>query len=90
MTPKEKAIEIYTKMFNQIYNSYSTDFVVRQCALIAVNEVINSLKSFAESDDWKQVKEEIEKAKRNQNNDMTHFLNKLKELLEKTINRYSK
>jgi len=36
------------------------------------------------------VKEEIEKAKRNQNNDMTHFLNKLKELLEKTINRYSK
>jgi hypothetical protein len=35
------------------------------------------------------VKEEIEKAKRNQNNDMTHFLNKLKELLEKTINRYS-
>jgi len=35
------------------------------------------------------VKEETEQAKRNQNNDMTHFLNKLKELLEKTINRYS-
>ena len=35
------------------------------------------------------VKEEIEQAKRNQNNDMTHFLNKLEELLEKTINRYS-
>ena len=35
------------------------------------------------------VKEETEKAKRNQNDDMTHFLNKLKELLEKTINRYS-
>ena len=35
------------------------------------------------------IKEETEKAKRNQNNDMTHFLNKLKELLEKTINRYS-
>jgi hypothetical protein len=35
------------------------------------------------------VKEEIEQAKRYQNNDMTHFLNKLKELLEKTINRYS-
>jgi hypothetical protein len=35
------------------------------------------------------VKEETEKAKRDQNNDMTHFLNKLKELLEKTINRYS-
>jgi hypothetical protein len=36
------------------------------------------------------VREETEKAKRNQNDDMTHFLNKLKELLEKTINRYSK
>ncbi len=35
------------------------------------------------------VEEETEKAKRNQNNDMTHFLNKLEELLEKTINRYS-
>ena len=35
------------------------------------------------------VEEETEKAKRNQDNDMTHFLNKLKELLEKTINRYS-
>ncbi len=35
------------------------------------------------------VKEETEKAKRNQDNDMTRFLNKLKELLEKTINRYS-
>ncbi len=35
------------------------------------------------------VKEEIEKAKRNQNDEMTHFLNKLNELLEKTINRYS-
>ena len=35
------------------------------------------------------VEEETEKAKRNQNNDMTHFLNKLKELLEKTISRYS-
>ena len=35
------------------------------------------------------IKEEIEKAKRSQSNDMTHFLGKLKELLEKTINRYS-
>ena len=35
------------------------------------------------------VKEETEKAKGNQDNDITHFLNKLKELLEKTIDRYS-
>ena len=44
-------------------------------------EICNTMKEM--------VKEEIEKAKRNQNNDMTHFLNKLKELLEKTISRYS-
>ncbi len=35
------------------------------------------------------AKEEMEKAKRNRDSDMTHFLNKLKELLEKTIDRYS-
>jgi hypothetical protein len=35
------------------------------------------------------VKEEMEKAKRNRDNDMTHFLNQLKELLEKTIDHYS-
>jgi len=59
----------------------------------------NLLKTLEDSDKNKKieicnimkemVKEEIEKAKRNQNNDMTHFLDKLKELLEKTINRYS-
>ena len=59
----------------------------------------NLLKTLEDSDKNKKieicnimkemVKEEIEKAKRNQNNDMTHFLDKLKELLDKTINRYS-
>jgi hypothetical protein len=61
MTPKEKAIQIYTKMYNEVYTSYGTDFVAKQCAIIAVNEIIHCLKSFAELDDWKQVKEEIEK-----------------------------
>lgn len=40
MTPKEKAIEIYTKMYNEVYASYGTDFLAKQCALIAVNEII--------------------------------------------------
>jgi hypothetical protein len=35
------------------------------------------------------VKEETEKAKRNQDNDITHFSNKIKELLEKTKDRHS-
>ena len=72
MTPKEKAIEIYTKMFNEIYNSHSTDFVVRQCALIAVNQLFDEIIAFdsqmseAKLFDkdlkyWLEVKEEIEK-----------------------------
>jgi hypothetical protein len=61
MTPKEKAIKIYTKMYNEVYTSYGTDFVAKQCAIIAVNEIIDCLNSFADLDDWKQVKEEIEK-----------------------------
>jgi hypothetical protein len=40
MTPKEKAIEIYTKMYNEVYTSYGTDFLAKQCSLIAVNEII--------------------------------------------------
>jgi len=44
-------------------------------------EICNIMKEMA--------KEEMEKAKRNRDSDMTHFLNKLKELLEKTIDRYS-
>jgi hypothetical protein len=48
-------------MYNEVYTSYGTDFVAKQCAIIAVNEIIDCLKSFADSDDWKKVKEEIEK-----------------------------
>jgi hypothetical protein len=42
MIPKEKAIEIYTKMYNEVYASYGTDFLAKQCALIAVNEILIS------------------------------------------------
>jgi hypothetical protein len=46
MTPKEKAIEIYTKMYNEVYASYGTDFVAKQCALIAVNQLVDEIISF--------------------------------------------
>jgi hypothetical protein len=68
MTPKEKAIQIYTKMYNEIYTSYGTDFVVRQCALVAVDEIISlNIFDYYESDRsirieyWQEVKQEIEK-----------------------------
>jgi hypothetical protein len=46
MTPKEKAIEIYTKMYNEVYASYGTDFLAKQCALIAVNQLVDEIISF--------------------------------------------
>ena len=60
MTHKEKAQDLYNKML-YCFQGHIDEYTAKQCALIAVNEIINSLKCFAESDDWKQVKEEIEK-----------------------------
>jgi hypothetical protein len=76
MTPKEKAEELFAKYYNRIdYNlseeySLLEKFVVKQCALIAVDEIIDSYtkeKSYGYivSDKiipyWEQVKQEIEK-----------------------------
>jgi hypothetical protein len=69
MTPKEKAIQIYTKMYNEIYTSYGTDFVAKQCAIIAVDEILNDYKNYLLHANteykglmyWKEVKNELEK-----------------------------
>jgi hypothetical protein len=73
MTPKEKAIEIYTKMYNEVYASYGTDFLAKQCALIAVNEVVDQwfgIDTYLANGQgelnpnykyWLEVKQEIEK-----------------------------
>jgi hypothetical protein len=72
MTPKEKAQELVDKfrISKAITESYA-----KQCALIAVDEILNTLKIFAEKDTtsrsvvnfsvsrivyWVQVKKEIE------------------------------
>jgi hypothetical protein len=66
MTPKEKAEELIDKfLFVEIAN-YTSMFEVKQCALIAVNEI---LKDREEIDGmriindpyWLEVKQEIEK-----------------------------
>ena len=61
MTPKEKAKELVDKyQFVEIAN-YTSMFEVKQCALIAVDEIIksslmpNSIKPY-----WQEVKNEIE------------------------------
>ena len=70
MTPKEKAIELVTSMsFSKAkVADYETGQMVdvpgnifaKQCALIAVDEVLNVIDNF-EMIYWEEVKQEIEK-----------------------------
>jgi hypothetical protein len=61
MTPKEKAVEIFNKMCNEVDELLPLD--VKECALVAVNEILFIGKDFEEFADryWFKVKEEIEK-----------------------------
>lgn len=61
MTPKEKAIELVEKMS---YNGYDEDhncshYVAKNCALIAVEEVINNCTDIDIWEYWQNVKQEI-------------------------------
>jgi hypothetical protein len=58
MKPQEKAYEIWQKMMNAdlLVDSISA----KQCALVAVDEVLNVIDNF-EMIYWEQVKQEIEK-----------------------------
>jgi hypothetical protein len=70
MTPKEKARELRDKMFLKIPAVYDpTNLphfpIAKEMALIAVDEIIDSLtiKNYSDVDDyeyWKEVKHEIE------------------------------
>jgi hypothetical protein len=82
MTPKEKAQELVQKYYNRFEHTISDEYaevefeVCKECALIAVDEMINILKVFPEKDTTSksvvnfsisrimylvQVKQEIEK-----------------------------
>ena len=71
MTPKEKAEELFSKYYNSIEHTLSEEysphemFVVKQCALIAVDEIIialnyNQWKNTSQIDYFIQVRNEIE------------------------------
>jgi hypothetical protein len=69
MTPKEKAKELYFKMYN-IYGYDDYHLRTKKCALIAVDELINSTLPSCEFggiinnntiEYWEEVKQEIEK-----------------------------
>ena len=75
MTPKEKAKELVDKYYDMKWQSYShkktsiksmTKLSSKQCALIAVDEIISIKllwyqKDTKELDYWQEVKQEIEK-----------------------------
>jgi hypothetical protein len=63
MTPKEKAQELFDKILNEIDKTCDDYFTAKQCALIAVDEIlkicVDSL-GLTELDYWQDVKQEIE------------------------------
>ena len=71
MTPKEKAKELYNKFYNTSSHPHHVESRknnAKQCALIAVDEIIKSNPIKFDEDDnciasywWKEVKQEIEK-----------------------------
>ena len=64
MTPKEKAIELIEKyQFVEIAN-YTSIFEVKECALIAVDEILEITSESYDIDHinyWQGVKQEIER-----------------------------
>jgi predicted proteasome-type protease len=63
MTPKEKAEEIFNKYANEIYQRALTVMqyeICKQCALIAVDEIIKSNAMLPPNLNWQKVKKEIE------------------------------
>ena len=64
MTKKEKAKELVSQFEYYTYNSFTTDYGdsnAKQCALIAVDEIIKVSTNSQNSENyWRQVKQEIE------------------------------
>lgn len=61
MTAKEKAKELYFKYYLQVADGSFPEYNAKQCALIAVDEIISSLP--ASPAYWEQVKHELNKSK---------------------------
>ena len=65
MTPKEKAEELVDKFNKPDTTHYPYVHNAQQCALIAVDEILDMVKhtpiEFIETDYWQEVKQEIER-----------------------------
>ena len=56
MTPKEKAKQLANRMYNNHENMYDA----RQCAIVAVEELIDEVLDLDRLKYWNEVKKEIE------------------------------
>ena len=61
MTPKEKAKELIDKYEFVYIQNYTSMFEVKECALIAVDELLLLVTYQPTIDYWNEVKQEIEK-----------------------------
>jgi hypothetical protein len=67
MTPKEKALDLYWKYYNRIEHTLSEEyskhetFLCKQCALIAVEQILEIIFSDYDWQYWNEVKQELEK-----------------------------
>lgn len=63
MTAKEKAKELYWKYYQNISDTSFPEETAKQCALIAVDEILDNLEDNTGKDIkyWQKVKQEIEK-----------------------------
>ena len=67
MTPKEKAKELfdklilYTRVYHEVFGWENDGDSTKQCALIAVDEILDEVSSLIKIKYWQEVKQEIEK-----------------------------
>jgi hypothetical protein len=68
MTPKEKADSIFQQMYKILWHTNSNPIHCKECALIAVDEIIEELSENADGEVksmriiyWKKVNQEINK-----------------------------
>jgi hypothetical protein len=60
MNPQEKAEELVDKML-YCYQGHIDEYTAKQCALIAVDEIIKATTPLTSTYFWQDVKQEIEK-----------------------------
>jgi hypothetical protein len=61
MSPKEKAEELYKKYDSLFTAPWKKHISTKQCALIAVDEILSAIGFSVMDEYWQEVKQEIEK-----------------------------